>query len=200
VSEGERMAEKQKTVIFREKALRLYHQNQQKIILLRLVRPRLFAYIWGLLACMALLAGLAWTARVPVTVSGIGLVTHLDGSRQSGMAGMAVVSLLPPESLKQLGLEQRVLVRGRDAKTQLVARITRIEPQVLSPEAIRRRFGLSGALAGAVDSPAAVAVARIEAGPAGLDPALYAGSESRIDVEIGSRRVLSVLPGLGSLL
>jgi hypothetical protein len=191
------MGEKQNTVIFREKALRLYHQNQQKIILLRLVRPRLFAYIWGLLACMALLAGLAWSAHVPVTISGVGLVTELDGSLQPGMA---VLSLLPPESLKQLGLEQRVLVRGRDAKTQLVARIIRIEPQVLSPDAIRRRFGLSGALAGAVDSPAAVAVARIEAGPAGLDPALYAGSQSRIDVEIGSRRVLSVLPGLGSLL
>lgn len=191
------MGEKQQTVIFREKALRLYQQNQHKIVLLRLVRPRLFAYLWALLACMALLAGLAWSARVPVAVTGVGLVTRLDGP---GRQELAVLSLLPPDSLGQLGLKQRVLVRGRDAKMQLVARIARIEPEVLSPEEIRRRFGLSGALAGAVDSPAAVAVARVEAAPAGRGTALYAGSRSRIDVEIGSRRVLSLLPGLGSLL
>ena len=186
------MLDEKKTTIFREKALRLYLKNQQKIVFLRLVQPRLFPYFWALAAGLLILVLIAWSTRVPVTVSGFGLVT--------GRAARArVILLLPPDSLGQLRPEQRVLVRNGTAEPVLRGRIASVAPAVLSPQAIRARFALSGAPAGFVTGPAAVAVAEVEADDGGLPVATFAGSRCPIDVEVGSRRVLSLLPGLGSI-
>jgi hypothetical protein len=190
------MSDEKKTV-FRDKALRLYLKNQQRIVFLRLAQPRLFPYFWGLLGGLAVVAGLAWSTRVPVTVTGVGLVTGRDGA--PGTEPGALILLLPPDSLGQLRPQQRVLVRDRKAEPVLVGRIAKVEPAVLSPDVIRARFALDGALAGFVTGPAAVAVARVEAETGGLPAATYSGGSSPIDIEIGSRRVLSLIPGLGSL-
>lgn len=187
----------EKKAIFREKALRLYLKNQQKMVFLRLVQPRLFPYFWALVAGLFALAALAWSARIPVTVSGFGLVPGPHGA--SGQRAVAAILLLPPASLGQLRPAQRVLVRADTASPVLVGRIASVAPVVLSPHAIRARFALSGALAGFVKMPAAVAVAQVETEAGGLPVDILAGSRFPIDVEVGSRRVLSLLTGLDSL-
>jgi len=189
--------EEQKKTVFRERALRLYQQNRQKIVLLRLVQPRFFLFLWAILGGLALLAGLAWSARVPVTQSGVGLVLE-RGEALPGRSQYIVLSLLPPDSAGQLKPDQRVVVRYDNSRSALLARIDTVEPNVLSPDAIRSRFALTGALAELVREPAAVAVARVEAETGGLSTAAYSGRSFRIDVEIASRRVLNLMPGFRS--
>lgn len=109
-----------------------------------------------------------------------------------------ILSLLPPDSAGQLKPDQRVLLRGDDSRSVLLARINSVEPGVLSPAAIRSRYALTGALAGLVREPAAVAVARVDGETGGLKMAVYSGGSYRIDVEVESRRALSLMPGFRS--
>jgi hypothetical protein len=179
-------------VVFREKAHRLYLQNQQKLVFLKLARPQLFPYFWLLLGLLGLLFLVAWNTRVPVICHGLGLVVARDGG-----ARLELLSLLPPDSLARLRPDQQLLVRGAgDRRPPLFAlRIAKVEPAVLSPDAIRREYLLDGALGGQVLAPAAVALAPVgEEGAAAIGR--YAGSSLPVEIEVGSQRVLGLVPGL----
>jgi hypothetical protein len=182
--------------IFRERALRLYQENRQKIVLLRLVRPKFFLLLWGLLGGLAVLVGVAWSAPVPITATGIGLV--LERAEPAAAPGHVILALLPPGRAGDLAPEQKVVVRDDALRPILVARIETVEPGVLSPDAIRHRFGLAGAAADMVRGPAAVAVGRIEVETGGLPVSAYAGGSFPLDVELGSRRAISLMTGLGN--
>ena len=66
--------------------------------------------------------------------------------------------------------------------------INRIEPETISPEAIRRRYGLDGSAAQAITGPAVVVVARRES---------TAGLVYRVTVDGGSRAAFSIFPLVG---
>lgn len=181
-------------VVFREKAQQLYLRNQQKLVVLKLAQPRLFPYFWVILAALALLVLAAWTARIPVSRQGLGLV--LDPGDASGLM---VVSLLPAEDLASLRVDQPLILGGQKAgrKPLLEAELSEVRPTVMSPAEIRASFGLDAALGSQVLEPRAVAVARIAAAQvseAQLAP--FTGSALPVEVEVGSRRVLSLIPGL----
>lgn len=189
--------EEERTSIYRRKALRRYLQNQQKIVFLRLVQPKLFRYFWLLLVGLAVVATIAWRTRVPVTIDGVGLVAGLRDSQPARSADL--VLLFPPSRLERIRPKQRVLVRNGEAAPTLFGRIEDVEPQVMSPDAIRERFALSGALAAGITGPAAVATARTQAELGGLPAAAFSGARSPVELEVGSRNLLSLVPVLGSL-
>ena len=60
--------------LFRERALAQYQQRQQRAMLPQLVSPPVFLCSWILLSLLVLAAGLAWWARVPIFVSGSGVL------------------------------------------------------------------------------------------------------------------------------
>jgi hypothetical protein len=188
----------ERVVVFREKSYRRYLENQQKIVLLKLVQPKLFPYFWGLLALLALLTGLAWSAEVPATIGGTGLVTR-SASSLPQRAEWVVLAMLPPASLGQLRPGRKVLVELGDTRPALTARISKVEPAVLSPDAIRRRFRLQDILAGLLTGPAAVAIAQVDATTGQLRLAGHDGGRCRVVVEIASRRILNLVPGVSSL-
>lgn len=179
--------------IFRQKALNAYLENRQKVILPRLATPRMFAYLWGMLGLLLLGGMLLAMARVPVYVQGTGLfVESLPPSQES--SGLILVSLIPPQH--QSALEAGQLIRAElGARRPLIARIASIEPVLRQPEALRERLGLREEFPLAATRPVTVAIAKLEHVPEEIPPSSLAGSSSPIEVRVGSRRVLSFLPG-----
>ncbi|MDY7228265.1 hypothetical protein [Hyalangium rubrum] len=183
--------------IFREKALRLYMANSQKMVLPRLIRPRALGYFWGLIALLGLGAGLLSSVQVPVHVTGRGLIVARDSPTGTELV---LLALLPPDSRVDLAPAQHLLARFATNREPLRASVMSVESHVMSPQAIRERFSLDAALSGSVTEPAAVAVARVEFIPGEIPYVAYAGSISHIEVVTGTRRIIDLVPRLHSFL
>lgn len=184
--------------IFREKARQLYLQHKQKLVVLRLVQPKLFPYFWAFLALLLALAFLAWNTQVPVLYSGLGFVLEeAEGGR------MKILALLPPETQARIAPGQPLTVRERGKRQTplLVLEIQRVEAEILSPDAIRRTFSLDPALGGQIEGPAVVASSPVDAAAQQrVDFHRYAGSTMSVEVQVGTRRVLGLVPGLRTLM
>jgi hypothetical protein len=179
--------------IFRREALRHFIEGREKSVLPRFIRPRTFLCLWILLGLLMLAAVLAWTARVPVYASGLAVVTKTEGQ-------VNLVVLVPAESFEKLRVGQVVWVRWPAAREPVRTVLTHVEPEIQSPALVRKRFGLSsetvsGAVAVATASPEGVLDTTGD-----LPPETRLGSTVSVDVEIGSRRALSLLPVLGEVL
>lgn len=178
--------------IFRREALQHYVEGKEKTVLPRFIRPRTFLCLWILLGLLGVAAALAWTARVPVYASGIAVVAEAEGK-------VNLVVLVPPEAFEKLSAGQLVWVRWRDAREPARTRLTHVEPTIQSPADVRKRFGLSSeTVSGAVAVAAADPHGAFASGD--LSPETHLGSTVPVDVEIGSRRALSLLPLLGEIL
>jgi hypothetical protein len=199
------MEERKGPVIFRADALRRYAQGQQQAVLPRFIAPRTFALLWVLMAL--LLAGMvaAWVAQVPIFASGVATVNGPD--EQSGRAGEAVsvVAYLPPDSLPRLRTGQRMFVEAGGAGQRIEVRVTEVAPELQSPDAARALFapgsgdGRKASAPAVLNGPTAVALGRLEGTPQGLSASLYVGSACRVQVEVGSRKVITYLPLVGRL-
>src|SRR5262249_50644431 len=107
------------------------------------------------------------------------------------------VAFLAPESLSHLRAGQRMFLTWGSTGERFNRPIFAIEPKILSPGAARERFAIDAATARAITGPAAVAMARWEPIPARLAAPAYAGTICHVDIEVGSRRVLSLLSRTG---
>ena len=77
---------------------------------------------------------------------------------------------------------------------QFSSQITAIEPGVMSPEILRAAFHLENASL-PITQPSIVGIVK-------LNPAFataYAGSTVTADLQVGSERLISLLPGVGSM-
>lgn len=183
---------KQGRTIYRADALRRYAEGRQQAVLPRFVRPRTFALLWALAALLAAGVGLACVARVPVFASGVAVLVGAQGREGETVE---VVAFLPAESLSRLHAGQPMFVEAGGAGPRLRLRVAAVEPEVLSPDAARARF--AAAPTTALVGPSAVAVARLEGARAALPARAYGGSVTRVEVEVGSRQVITLLPLVG---
>ncbi len=187
----------ERAAIYRRSALQRYLSNQQKIVFLRLVQPRLFPYFWALLFGLVALGYLAWRTQSPVTVDGVGIVVGVEGRRDAGPLDLLL--LFPPQRQGALAPRQRVYFQLAGEGAPLTGRIESVEPQVLGPDAIRARFSLSASLGATIDGPAAVASARVSPGRSGLPSGAFDGVRQPVRVEVGTASLLSLLPGTDRL-
>ena len=79
---------------------------------------------------------------------------------------------------------------------QVASTITTVEPGIVSPNEARDRYALGGIASAVITQPSVVVTARL--GPS-IPAQAYAGSIVSAQVQMGTRSVLSLLPGLGSL-
>ncbi len=178
--------------IFRREAMWHLLHGQEKSVLPRFIRPRTFLCLWILLGLLLLAGVLAWAARVPINASGIAVVTEFEGK-------VSLDILVPAETVEKLSFGQTVWIRWPGAREPVRTRLTLVESGIHSPAEVRQRFGLtSEAVAGAV----IIAMAD----PEGVLPAtrdlpaeIHLGSTVPVEVEIGSRRALSLLPFVGEM-
>lgn len=185
-----------KPSIFRPAAVRRYVQSREESVFPRLISPRTFIYLWILLGLLVASGLVAWFAQVPVYTSGLAVVVDWRGKARHIDDDVVLVAFLPPEHL-QVG--QNLLMQFDATSERLSRPIIAVEPEISSPDAARKRFALEGGAALAITQPAVVAIAQLEPVPTDLPASAYVGSVYRVDVQVGSRRVISLLPLVGQL-
>lgn len=177
--------------MFREDALRRHSDSQHDAVQPRLYAPRVFRAVW-VMAGLSLAGGaVVWFMEVPVYVAGQATVVT------DGAGAEAMIALLPAEDGGVLRQGQRVfLKRGPDgAREEHVLRS--VEPAAVSPAAVRERFATTSCLE--IKEPVALATLG-DAGAAEAKPGVSAlGSSWPVHVEVGTRRLVSFLPGLRRL-
>jgi len=178
--------------IFRERAVQHHLYKQEKHILPGFVSPPVFLFLWITIGLSIVLFSLAWNTRIPVSISGTGIIVRSTQSNQ-----MIALLLLPSEQLHAIHRGQPVQLQiGAD--DQLAhSSITSVAPEPLSPDEIRHRYHLDGTLAPLVTQPAVAVEVTLDTTPV---TSLYLGSSVRAEVQVGSQRVLSVLPLVGSMI
>jgi hypothetical protein len=177
--------------IFRDEAIKSYIESREKDVLPLLVAPPVFLFLWILLGLLLTAGLLAWSAQVPIYQEGTGIV--LEQQPASGQREVVALIFLPATSAPILRAGLPVQVQVGSSGPALTSEIEQVEPGILSPSAARTRYALASSVSETLTEP--VVVVSVRLGPS-IPAQLYAGSVVSAQVQVGSRRVLSLLPGL----
>lgn len=173
--------------IFRPEALRFHIQRNEEPVYPRLISPRAFVILWILLGVVLSIGVLAVFAEVPVHASATGFMIE-------GTAEPVLALLLPPRELRHLQPGQRAFIKRYDGNLA-VARIFAVEGSLMGPAAVRSLLDLSETAASGIKEPVAVAFARLDAGALAGPAGLYQGSSFVAEIELGTRRAITLFPG-----
>lgn len=181
--------------LFRRQALEYYAQSREGTILPRLARPPVFLLLWILLSLATLAMLLAWLGRIPVYISGPGLVIE-QTMLQHGHAAPTAMALIfvPVASAHALSIRAGTPVQlqvGTQGQP-FTATVDAVVPGILSPDQIQHRYAPGSRVSSLITSPSLVVSIRL--GPAFASPT-YAGSVIAAQVQVGSTSVLSSLFG-----
>ena len=181
--------------IFREAAIEAYQRGANKDIVPRLTSRLIIVCSWLLLAALGAAALLAWSVQVPAYVGASGVLLGRGAGLRPVKEGTAAVLFLPPNQAAHLRASQPV--HGQiGSGTYVQGAITKVEPGVIGPDAARDRYRFAGG-PDVITQPSTVVIVRLADT---LPPAAYGGSRLTAQVEIGSQRLLALIPGLGKLL
>ena len=184
-----------KRSIFRRQALEHYVQSREKTILPRLARPPVFLLLWILLSLAALAMTVAWFGRVPVYISGSGIVIEHTTmqNRQSVNTPTALVFVpTAPAHALPLHAGTPVLLQIGTHGQSFTTTVDEVEPAILSPDEIQRRYAPGSRISSMITGPSIVVSLKL--GPAFASQG-YAGSLVNAQVQVGSTSVLSSLFG-----
>ena len=187
------------TPIFRAEATRRYLESQEKTVLPRLVAPPVFVGLWIVLGLLLIGAAASWFAQVPVYVSCPAVVVDWRNRFPAIEGDAALVAFLPPESSARVKSGQKLFMQIEATSERLSQTVSFVDPQIISPDTAHKQFALNAAAAPSISRPSAVAVARLAMIPGGAPPAAYVGSVYQVEIEVGSRRLVSFLPLVGQL-
>lgn len=185
-----------KRTIFRHKALQQYEQSRNKTVLPRYVSPPIFVCLWILLGLLIIAGVAAWLGQVPTYVAGSGVVLDPGSTTQQGGNEAVAVVFVPATASLTLRPGLPVQLQIGSTGPQVASTITTVEPGIVSPNEARDRYALGGVASAVITQPSVVVTARL--GPS-IPAQAYAGSIVSAQVQVGTRSVLSLLPGLGSL-
>lgn len=187
-----------KRSIFRGKALQHYAASRQKEVLPRLVSPPVFVFFWVLLGLLLVAGVSAWLTRVPTYVVASGLVLD-QGTVQGQLPSDNTVAVVffPASRATHIQAGQPILLQVGSTGTQLHYRVDHVEPGIISPSDARKRYGLDSATSQTITGPSLVLT--ISLGPA-FPARQYSGSPVSAQLQVGSQRVLSLLPGFARLI
>ncbi len=183
--------------LFRERALAHYQQRQQRAMLPQLVSPPVFLCSWILLSLLVLAAGLAWWAQVPIFVSGSGVLQAQDADSPSEGTQVMALLFLPISEASQVRVGQPVQLQLASTDLQFTGTVSQIEPGAISPLEARQRYDLVGEAAASLTQPSMVVIVK----PAtAIAASTYAGSLVEAQIQAGTRRVLTLVPGMDHLI
>jgi hypothetical protein len=195
--------------IYRQSAITAYKRGMERDIVPRLISWPIVVCLWLLLAVFVAMGFLAWYVQVPTYVDGSGIVLaqgdmlQLTAPRSPSYPSpltspgeLVAVVFLPPDQLAQLrvGLPADVQIGSAGMGAHVRTTIAKVEPGIISPDAARKTYRLDGAGGLLITQPSGVVIVGL--GTA-LPATAYAGSLVTAKVEIGSQRLLELLPGVG---
>ena len=183
--------------IFRQSAIEAHRRGMEKDVVPRLISWPIIACFWLLLGVFMAAGLLAWYVQVPAYVDGSGIILARGSMRQPAVGETAAVVFLPADRSAHVRVGLPVHVQIGSAGAYVQGTIATVEPGITSPDAVRSRYRLDGLGSVPMTEPSAVVIVRL--GTALPDTA-YSGSLVTAKVEIGSQRVLALLPGVGRFL
>lgn len=186
-------------LIFRPEAIRRYEERWSKAVLPRFIAPRLFVFLWIVIGLLVVCGAAAWLTPVPIYASGPAVVVKNDAIDPAIQDEVVLVVFLPPENLPRLQVGQSVFLQLTAEGERISWPIVAVESAIASPESAQQRFGAGPDAAQIIRQPAAVAIVRLKPIAAELPATTYLGGIYRADVQVGSRRVISLLPVIGPL-
>ncbi len=181
--------------VFRSKALEQYSLRWEKTILPRVVAPPVFLALWILLGLFLIATTFAWLAEVPVYTTGSGVILSQESALTTGSSDAVAAIFLPATTSVTVKSGESVLVHIGTTGASFTTTVLSIQSHALSPDAIRQQYALSASTGQVVTEPSIVVLV-------GLGSAIsvhtYAGSLVSAQIQVGTQRVLSLLPGFHS--
>ena len=167
-------------------------QAKAQTVLPRFIAPPVPLCLWLLLSCLLTVSVLAWLTRVPVYRNGVATVVDPNFANEE-----LIVAFFPPESKSEMKAGQKLSLKLDPAGPPVVRAIASIEPGILSPAEARKKFNLDNTAARTYQFPAAVAIARLGKPNEQLPASAYEGTVVEARVEVGSQRLIALLPLVG---
>jgi hypothetical protein len=182
--------------IFRQRAVEKHIQKRERHIILRLVSPPMFVFLWTLLALAVAGGALVWTIQEPVVVQGKGVVVEQNAANTKTAQKIIVLLLLPTNQQANLKVGQPVRITI-GSNIIFNSTINQVEKDIMSPTAISSKYTAQAApLAQTLSGPAVVATAAVEP----MSQAqTYLGSQCQAQIQIGSESIVTMLPGIDNL-
>ncbi|MBV9688581.1 MAG: hypothetical protein JO202_02605 [Ktedonobacteraceae bacterium] len=135
----------------------------------------------------------AWFGQIPLYATGSGIILDNNVSAGEGDARAIALIFLPPSP--SLRLHSGMLIQVRTMGSEVNGIIDTVEPRFLSPSQVRQRYALSGASFWSITQPSLVVTARLDVG---ISRQLNPGSPVQAQLRVGSRRLISLFPGLNT--
>ncbi len=186
--------------IFRPEAVRRYTEAKEQSVLPKFVSPRIMVALWTIVVLLILSGVAVWFTSTPVYASGLAIVVDTENKPVNIEEGTAILALLPPEAQPALDEGKTILIQVNASSKPLEREIVAFEKDDSKVNSILKEFALDNHPAVAKAQPAAVAIVRLEDMPGNVPTNDYIGTVFRADMQVGSRRIASLLPLMDRIL
>jgi hypothetical protein len=169
-------------------------------VLPKFVSPQIMVALWALVALLILSGVAVWFTSTPVYASGLAVVVDPRNKLANIEEGMAILVLLPPEAQPALDKGKAILIQVNASSKPLKREIVAFEKDASKVNRTLEEFALENHPAVAKAQPAAVAIVSLSGMPGNAPAKDYLGAIFRADMQIGSRRIASLLPLMDGIL
>jgi hypothetical protein len=180
--------------IFRQNAVKHYMQSREKDTLPRFISLPIALFLWALLGLLLVVGLLAWYEQIPTYATGRGAVLSPGYMSHYTQQGAVAAAFFAVDQAKHLHVGQSVAVSFTSSPDSSLKGTVLAVNAAVSPDSALRQYGLSSTAALSITQPSIVVIIRLDV----ASPSLYAGSTLTANVQVGSRRIISLLPGIGS--
>lgn len=194
------MKDNEARTIFRVDAIRRYARGKDDIVLARFASPRITRFLWVLSGLLLAGGFLLWLMRVPVYVSCVAVpisTEHAVHTAVSNAQQPLVALFLPSRTASRLRLGQKVFWSFSKTGPRVSRSVLEVRLEPTSPDAAQREFGLQGQASLAIKEPVQIGFVSLLPIPDDVPAAAHVGTVFHAEIEIGSRRVISLVPFVG---
>lgn len=179
-----------KRSIFRDKALERYRQNQEKSILPRVVAPPVFLFCWILVIVLSVAVVASWMGQLPSYTTASGVIPSNQLLPDQGSDEAVAVLLFPVGQTASIRVGLPAQAQIGQAGPNVPCKVSVVDTTLLSPTMVSQQYGIS------VTDPTQVIMVRLGNS---VPRHLYAGSHVQVQIQTGSRRLLSLFPLLSNV-
>ena len=185
------MMQQNHSSIFRKTALEQYSKGSEAAILPRLIRPRIFIYVWLLSLVTMGGLGVSWLWTIPTYTSGIAVVTESTATNSLQLA-----IFVPPSAPSSLTSDTPAFIQSAEGQQVPVAMAANA-PELLSPAAIHEQYAQNREIIQWITQPSLVLSATWDIPSADNDATLFTGALFPAKVQTGTVRLVEMFPIIG---
>jgi hypothetical protein len=156
--------------------------------------------LWAIVVLLIFSGITVWFTTTPVYASGLAIVVDTENKPTNIEEGTAILVLLPPEAQPALDEGKTILIQVNASSKPLERKIVAFEKDASKVDSILEEFDLDDHPAVAKAQPAAVAIVRLNDMEGDMLANDYVGTIFRADIQVGSRRIASLLPLMDQIL